>query len=118
MHTIIVDENIPETVANYLNKKGFEVLCLSQDALKSSKDSVIAAFASKNGLPILTLDSDFAKLYHNIYRGKITVLLIKTNPTSAQNIISLLENSLEKIQRVDIENKLLIITKKRLRIIS
>jgi predicted nuclease of predicted toxin-antitoxin system len=118
MHTIIVDENIPESVANYLNIKGFKTICISEDALKSAKDSVIAAYACKNGVPVLTLASDFAQLYHNMYRGKITVFLIKVHPTTAQNIISLLDGALEKIKRTEVENKLLIITKKRMRIIS
>jgi predicted nuclease of predicted toxin-antitoxin system len=118
MQTIIVDENIPQSIAAYLQSKGFKTLCISDDALKSAKDSVIAKYAAEKEMQILTQDSDFAQLYHNLYRGKVTVLLIKVNPTTAENIISILEDALPKIKRTEIRNKLLIITKKRIRIIS
>ena len=116
--TIIVDENIPQSVAAYLNSKGFRTLCISEDILKSAKDSVIAKYAAEQGMLILTQDSDFAQLYHNLYRGKVTVLLIKVNPITTENIINILEDAMTRIKRTEIKNKLLIITKKRIRIIS
>jgi len=115
---IIVDENVPESVAKYLNTRGFKTLCISEDFLKSAKDSVIAGYAAEKGMQVLTLDSDFAQLYHNIFRGRITVLLIKANPTTAKNIIKILDAALEKIRKTETQNKLIIITKKRIRIIS
>jgi len=118
MQTIIVDENVPESVAKYLNKRGFKTLCISEDFLKSAKDSVIAGYAAEKGMQVLTLDSDFAQLYHNLFRGRITVLLIKANPTTAENIIGILDAALEKIRKTETQNKLIIITKKRIRIIS
>ena len=116
--TIIVDENIPNSVAKYLNLRGFKTLNISEDFLKSTRDSVIAEYAAKNRLQVLTLDSDFAQLYHNIFRGRITVLLIKTNPTTAENIIRILDVALEKMRKTETKNRLVIITKKRIRIIS
>jgi predicted nuclease of predicted toxin-antitoxin system len=113
-----VDENIPDSVNKFLNTRGFKTLCISEDFLKSAKDSVIAKYAAEKGLQVLTLDSDFAQLYHNIFRGKITVLLVKANPTTAENIIKILDSALEKIRKAETQNKLLIITKKRIRIIS
>lgn len=118
MQTLIVDENIPRSVANFLNRKGFKTLSICDDFLKSAKDSIIAKYAAENGTHILTLDSDFAQLYHNIFKGKITVLLIKANPTSAENIIKILDASLKKIKNTEIQNKLVIITSTRIRIIS
>ncbi len=116
--TIIVDENIPESVSEYLTSRGFKTYKISEDFLKSAKDSVIAKYAAEKGMQVLTLDSDFAKLYHNIFRGRITVLLIKVNPTTSENIIRILEAALEKIRKAENQNKLIIITKKRMRIIS
>lgn len=113
-----MDENIPKSVATYLNSKGFKTLSISDDFLKSAKDSVIAKYAAEKEMKILTLDSDFAQLYHNLYRGKITVLLLKANPTTAEAIIKILDSALIAIERAETKNKLLIITKKRIRIIS
>ncbi len=117
-YTIIVDENVPEGVAKYLITRGFKTLSISEDFLKSAKDSVIAKYAAEKGMHVLTLDSDFAQLYHNIFRGRITVILVKANPTTAENIIGILDYSLEKIRKAETQNKLLIISKKRIRIIS
>ena len=86
--------------------------------MKSAKDSAIAKYAAEKRLQVLTLDSDFAQLYHNIFRGRITVLLVKANPTTAENIIVILDSALKKIRKAETQNKLLIITKKRIRIIS
>jgi predicted nuclease of predicted toxin-antitoxin system len=116
--TIVVDENIPQSVATYLNKRGFKTLCVSDDFLKSAKDLVISKYAFEKGMLVLTLDSDFAQLYHNVFRGKISILLLKVNPTTAQNIIKVLDVALEKIKKTETQNKLLIVTKKRVRIIS
>ena len=80
---IIVDENVPDSVAKYLETRGFRVIRISEGFLKSAKDSCVANYAAKQGMPVLTLDSDFAKLYHNLFRGKITVLLVKANPPNA-----------------------------------
>ena len=113
-----MDENVPESVAKYLNKRGFKTLCISEDFLKSAKDSIIAKYASEKGMKVLTLDSDFAQLYHNIFRGRITVLLVKANPTTSENIIEILSAALEKMRKTETQNKLVIITKKRIRIIS
>ena len=61
-HTIIVDENVPERVAKYLNMRCFKTLSISEDFLKSARDSVIAKYAAEKGMRVLTLDSDFAQL--------------------------------------------------------
>ena len=112
-----MDENIPESVAKFLTARGFKTYKISEDFLKSAKDSVIAKYAAEKGMQVLTLDSDFAKLYHNVFKGKITVLLVKANPTTSENIIRILDIALEKIRKTETQNKLIIITKKRIRII-
>ena len=113
-----MDENIPQSVTDYLNTKGFKTFSICNDFLKSSKDYAIAQYAAEKGMQVLTLDSDFAQLYHNVFRGKISVLLIKANPTTAENIIGILDVALKKIGKTKTQNKLIIITKKKIRIIS
>jgi predicted nuclease of predicted toxin-antitoxin system len=66
--TIIIDENIPKSVAGYLNTRGFKTLCISDDFLKSAKDFVIAKYAAEKGMYVLTSDSDFAQLYQCFQR--------------------------------------------------
>jgi predicted nuclease of predicted toxin-antitoxin system len=86
--------------------------------LKSAKDSVIASYSAEKGMQILKLDSDFSQLNHNVFMGRITVLLVKANPTTAENIIDILDAALTKIRKTETANKLIIITKKRIRIVS
>ena len=116
--TIIVDENIPKSVTEWLHKSGFQTLTVSESHLKGAKDFSIAKYAAENEMPILTLDSDFAKLYHNVLRGKITVILIKATPATPENIIGILNTALKKTAIKGIQNKLVIISRKRIRIIS
>ena len=117
-HTIIVDENIPRSVVEWLCKRGLKTLSVLESSLKSAKDLAIAEYAAKNNMPILTLDSDFAKLYHNVLRGKITVILIKATPATTENIIMVLDTALKKITLKGIQNRLVIVSKKRMRIVS
>ena len=115
---VIVDENIPSSVVEWLSKRGIETLSVLESSLKGAKDITIAEYAAKNGMPILTLDSDFAKLYHNVLRGKITVILIKASPATSENVILVLNIILKKTAFKDIQNRLVIVSKKRMRIIS
>lgn len=101
-----------------MNTKSFKTLSVSEDFLKSAKDSAIAEYAAEKGMQVLTLDSDFAQLYHNVFKGRITVLLVKANPPTAENIFRILDIALRKIRKTETRNKLLVITKKRIRIIS
>ena len=116
--TIIVDENIPRSVAEWLRKRGLKTLSVLESSLKGAKDIAIAKYAAKDGMPILTLDSDFAKLYHNVLKGKITVILVKATPATTENIIVVLSTALKKIALNDIQNRLVIVSKKRVRIVS
>ena len=36
-----------------------------------SEDPEIAEYAAKNGMTILTLDADFAQIYHDSYRARL-----------------------------------------------
>ena len=59
---ILVDENVTSSIKKWLKQQGFEIINVSETALKSAKDSEIAEYAVKNSLTILTLDTDFAQI--------------------------------------------------------
>ena len=50
MVKIIVDENIPRDVEEWLSKKGFETVNISKLQLSGAKDIVLAKYAIKNKL--------------------------------------------------------------------
>jgi predicted nuclease of predicted toxin-antitoxin system len=81
-------------------------------------DYAIAEYAAKNNMAILTLDVDFAQIYHTLKKGALSVIVIKANPATAFNILETLITAHKKINLHEAQNKLIIITKKRIRIIS
>ena len=116
---MIVDENIPKDVEEWLSKKGFETVNVSKLALRSAKDHIIAEYAVKNKLAIITLDKGFAQLYRTFQKGtSLTVIIVKANPPTPINIIETLNLAQSKTNLKEIKNKLVIITKRKIRIIS
>jgi len=114
----LVDENVPRNIREWLKKKGFEVTNVSETILRMEKDQIIAEYAAKNNLTILTLDIDFAKIYHTLRRGTLSVIVVRANPSTASNILETLIVAYNKINFKEINNKLIMITKSRIRIIS
>ena len=116
---MIIDENVPRDVEEWLSKKGFETVNVSKLLLKSAKDHVIAAYAVENKMAIITLDKGFAQLYRTFQKGTpLTVIIIKANPPTPINIIETLNLAQNKINLKEIQNKLIIITKRKIRIIT
>ena len=118
MPSIIVDENIPRGVREWLVKKDFDIINVSQTHLKRAKDHTIAQYAIKNNLTIFTLDNHFSQIYRRFKKEKITVIIIKAKPATPSNIIETLEAAQEKIDLKTVKDKLVIISKKRIRIIT
>lgn len=118
MPIVLVDENLTDSVREWLKRKGFIVLSISETNLKSAGDFDIAEHAAKNGMTILTLDMDFAQIYHALYRGKLGVIVIRANPSTPVNILETLIAAQRRMNLKEIQNKLVIITKKRIRIIT
>jgi len=115
---MLLDENVPRSVKEWLNKKGFNTTSVSETNLKGTKDKTVAEYAQQNNMTILTLDTDFAQIYHTLLKGTITVIVIKAKPATPNNIIDILNVAHKKIDLSKIPNNLVIITKKRIRIIS
>jgi predicted nuclease of predicted toxin-antitoxin system len=115
---VLIDQNIPKRVRDWLKQKGFETVILADVNLRGATDKKIADYAIQNRMVVLTQDLDFAKLYHTIYRRELTVILVNTKERTAQSVIQALNKAQQKINLKSIQNKLLIITERRLRIVS
>lgn len=115
---VLIDQNIPKRVTDWLKQKGFEVVILADVNLRGAPDKEIAEFAVQNHLSVLTQDVDFAKLYHTLYRRQLAVILVNTKEGTAQSVIQALTKAQLKIDLKNIRNKLLIITERRIRIVS
>jgi predicted nuclease of predicted toxin-antitoxin system len=79
---------------------------------------VIAEYAVKNNMTILTLDADFAQIYHTLKKGTLSVVVIKANPSTAFNILQTLITAQKKLDLHKAEGKMIIISNKRIKIIS
>jgi predicted nuclease of predicted toxin-antitoxin system len=115
---IIVDENIPRGVREWLLNRGFEVTNVVQVHLKSAKDLTIAEYAIKNNLTIFTLDNHFSQIYRMLKKEQITIIIIKAKPATPSSIIEILEAAQQKIDLKTVRNKLIIISKRKIRIIT
>jgi len=115
---ILVDENVPTSVVEWLKKKGLNAIRASETGLRGARDENIAKYALKNKMTILTLDTDFAYIYHNIFPHSLTVIVVRVKPPTPNNIIEALNTTLKKIKPHDIEKKLTIITKRKVRIVA
>ena len=118
MRQILADENIPKDAREWLTKNGFYVIDVSQTHLERAKDYAIAEYAARNSIALITLDKGFAQLFRLFQKGTLTLIIVKANPATPANIIEILNIAKQKINLNEIQSKLVIITRKRIRIIS
>jgi predicted nuclease of predicted toxin-antitoxin system len=115
---LLIDENIPRDVKEWLIKRGYDLTSVAQAHLKGSKDQTVGDYAVNNGLTVLTLDNHFVSIYRSFKKNGITVIIIKAKPATPSNIIDILDNAQRKLNLQEITRKLIIISKKKVRIIS
>jgi predicted nuclease of predicted toxin-antitoxin system len=53
---LLIDENVPNNVREWLKGNGFDIVNVSETILKRAKDYTVAEYAAKNDMTILTLD--------------------------------------------------------------
>ena len=99
MPIILVDENVTGTIREWLKRKGFNTINVSDTDLKGSEDPEIAEYAAKNGMTILTLDVGFAQIYHDSYRGTLGVIVVKANPATSATILETLLAAQRRINK-------------------
>ena len=115
---ILIDQNIPKRVMDWLKQKGFEIVTLADANLRGATDKKIASFAIQNNMAALTQDVDFAKMYHTLYRRKFAVILVNTKEGTTLSIIQALDKAQLRLNLKNVQKQLVIITIKRIRIVS
>ena len=116
-HRFLVDENLPQSLTEFLKGSGFVVKRVSEVNLKGAKDETIADYALRNKYIMITLDKDFGYIYHHIYKGRLTVIIIRVKPPTPTKIISAINQMLRKIDLNRYRGRLIIVAEKRMRII-
>jgi predicted nuclease of predicted toxin-antitoxin system len=93
----LVDEDLPRSVNHILRQYGHEAIDVRDIGLRGARDQVIAAYAQKHNLCLLSCDtgfSDIRKYPPATYSG-IVVLHLPSKATSI-NILMLLKSLLEQ----------------------
>jgi predicted nuclease of predicted toxin-antitoxin system len=115
---LLIDENVPKGVVEWLRKRGLNFKGVSDVGLQGAKDENVARYAVENNMIILTLDVDFAYIYHSVFRGSLAVIVVRVKPPTSVNIIELLNAALKKLKLDEFQKKLAIVTRKKIRIIG
>jgi Uncharacterized protein conserved in bacteria len=115
---LFLDENIPKEVREWLIKRGFQLTSVARVDLKGALDQTLGEYASKHKMTIVTLDNHFVHVYQTLKKSGLTVVIIKASPAIPSNIIQIIETTQSRINLKEIENKLVIISKKKVRIIT
>ena len=114
----LIDEDLPRSVSSLLKQYGHEAVDVRDIGLGGTEDNVIASYAKDNGLCLISGDFGFSDIrnyppagYHGI------VILTAHGNATAADLRNLLE-SLLKQDRIlaDIQGKLLIVERNRIRI--
>jgi predicted nuclease of predicted toxin-antitoxin system len=66
---LLCDENLPQSVANYLTERGHNVSYVRDLFLGGTPDAIIAAVADKNGWIVVTCDRDYRQIAARIPKG-------------------------------------------------
>jgi len=113
----LVDENLPVSLVKFLRSMGFEAHRVSDVGLRGARDEEIANFAFRNGYVVMTLDKDFGYIYHRLYRGRLTVVLLRPRLPTPQKIVALVKAMLERVDIANYTGRLIVVGEKRVRVI-
>jgi len=113
---ILADENIPKSVVEWLRSVGHDVVRTSEVGLKGVPDRSVIGRADEEDRIILTLDMNFASLYHRM-GGFFGVVIVHVHPATPARIKNFLERFSAKIDLREHTKSLIIASEKRVEII-
>jgi len=113
----LVDENLPISLVEFLKSMGFEAHRVSDIGLRGAKDEEIASFAVRNGYVVMTLDKDFGYIYQRLYRGRLTVVLLRPKVPTPERVVALVESMLRRVDITNYMGRLMVVTERRIRVI-
>jgi len=108
----LLDDNIPYSIKNFLEKQGMEVYKLFEIGLKGEEDEKIYKYSIEKNFTIITLDIDFGYLFFKF--GKGNVILLRPKKAIPKDMIDMLAKSLNIIKK---EKGLIIVKPGRVKVI-
>ena len=84
---LLLDENIPSGLLALFQKEGHRVKTLSNFKLRGASDEDVFATCKKEGLLLITLDTDFANIRHYPPKTHPGVIVIRVKRQSSRSIM-------------------------------
>jgi predicted nuclease of predicted toxin-antitoxin system len=118
--TVLVDQNIPRSVAAWLAKKrvSWEVYHTSDADLDGAPDSEIFEWAQERDAIILTFDEDFADQRVFPLGEHAGVIRLRVWPTTVEETQSALTRLLEAVDDSELRDALVIVGRTNIRVRS
>lgn len=118
MLKLFADECIHADLISAIKKRGFDIITVKDAGLNGASDDQIFKFALKNQRILLTFDREFGDVFRfNIsHTGGIIIILIEQ--LNHEDLINIILNFLSFINPGDIDGKLVIVGRNRIRIID
>ncbi len=111
----LADENLFESIVEYLKNQGHDVLCI-RGSLSGIKDDEVYKIACEQNLIIITMDKDFSKIFrfHPKYCGGI--MIVKIYRHTIEETCEIFKKFFQMLKEKDISGNLIVITPNGIRI--
>ncbi len=113
---LLIDENISPEITSHLRTLKYNVKSI-RECCKGFDDEKIVEIALKEERLIVTYDLDFGELYRNFGASSLILRLRTKNPSIVLKYLVNFLNTLKE-QKIDMKNKLAIITEGKARLIG
>ena len=116
--TLLLDQNVPQQIGNFLRLKRPEWRTLHVNAigLKGAPDEVVFQTAQTEGAIVLTFDEDFADTRMYPVGSHGGVIRLRVWPTSIEQTERALARLLESVEDRDLVGSLVIVDDQRIRV--
>lgn len=117
MRRVVLDENLPRSFNEVFKRYGFETLDIRDHGLRGAKDSAVFLFAKEHSAALATADVKFANRIHLFESNHQGIFLIRL-PTQLSVTIrcTMLDRTLQQLNKQIIENRIMVIAPGILRI--
>jgi predicted nuclease of predicted toxin-antitoxin system len=113
---LLIDENVSPEITSHLRTLKYNVKSICE-CCKGFDDEKIVEIALKEERLIVTYDLDFGELYRNFGASSLILRLRTKNPSIVLKYLVNFLNMLKE-QKIDMKNKLAIITEGKARLIG
>ncbi|MBI5676256.1 MAG: DUF5615 family PIN-like protein [Nitrospirae bacterium] len=113
---LLIDENISPEITSRLRTLKHDVKSI-RECCKGYEDEKIVEVALSEERIIITYDLDFGELYRNFGVSSVILRLRSKNPSVVLKFIVSFLNTLKE-QKIDMHNKLAIVTEGKVRLIG